>query len=145
MTVLSSLLLAVLLATPAAAAPPNIEVYKTPTCGCCTRWVDHIRANGFQATVKDVPSTAEYRRERGIPDRLQSCHTAIVGTYTVEGHVPAADIHRLLKQKPKARGLAVPGMPLGSPGMEAPRREAYSVLLVLTDGTTKVFRTYSGD
>jgi hypothetical protein len=134
-----------LLATAAFAAPIPIHVYKTPTCGCCSKWVDHMRASGFQPSVKDVPSTVEYRRARGIPDKLQSCHTAIVGAYTVEGHVPAADVHRLLKEKPKAKGIAVPGMPLGSPGMEGPRRDAYSVFLVLNDGTTKVFRSYSGD
>src|SRR5918992_543484 len=104
------------------AAAPAVSVYKTRTCGCCAKWVDHLKANGFAPTVTDVPSTAEYRKKYGVPEQLLSCHTAVVGGYTVEGHVPAADIHRMLKQKPKAKGLAVPGMPLGSPGMEAHRK-----------------------
>lgn len=127
------------------AAEPQISVYKTRTCGCCGKWVDHLRANGFDATVTDVPSTAEYRKKYGVPDELQSCHTAVVGGYTVEGHIPAADIHRLLKTKPKAKGLAVPGMPLGSPGMEAARRDPYSVLLFTDDGKVTVFQKYPGD
>jgi hypothetical protein len=128
-----------------AAPPPQVNVYKTRTCGCCSKWVDHLKANGFAPVVKDVPSTAEYRKQYGVPDQLLSCHTAIVGGYTVEGHVPAADIHRLLKTKPKAKGLAVPGMPLGSPGMEAARRDTYSVLLFTPDGKTSVFKKYQGD
>jgi hypothetical protein len=104
-----------------------------------------LKANGFTPTVTDVPSTAEYRKKYGVPEQLMSCHTAVVNGYTVEGHVPAPDIHRMLKQKPKAKGLAVPGMPLGSPGMEAARRDAYSVLLFNPDGTTSVFQRYSGD
>ena len=127
------------------AAGPQISVYKTRTCGCCAKWVDHLKANGFTPLVIEVPSTAEYRKKYGVPDQLTSCHTAVVSGYTVEGHVPAADIHRMLKQKPKATGLAVPGMPLGSPGMEAGRRDAYSVLLFKADGTTSVFQKYPGD
>ena len=127
------------------AAGPQIEVYKTRTCGCCAKWVEHLKANGFTPTVTDVPSTAEYRKKYGVPDQLLSCHTAVVNGYTVEGHVPAADIHRMLKTKPKAKGLAVPGMPLGSPGMEAARKDAYSVLLFKADGTTSVFQKYPGD
>src|SRR5262245_9592982 len=87
-----------------AAAPYQVNVYKTPTCGCCGKWVEHLKANGFAATVKDVQSTAEYRRQYGVPEQLQSCHTAVVDGYTIEGHVPAADIQRLLKEKPKAKG-----------------------------------------
>ena len=137
---------ALLLASlPALSAGPQISVYKTKTCGCCGKWVEHLKANGFTPVVTDVPSTAEYRQKYGVPDQLMSCHTAVVNGYTVEGHVPAADVHRLLKQKPKAKGLAVPGMPLGSPGMEANRRDAYSVLLFRADGTTSVFQKYSGD
>ena len=127
------------------AAPPEVDVYKTRTCGCCAKWVDHLKANGFAPRVMDVPSTAEYRKQYGVPEKLQSCHTAVVGGYAIEGHVPAADIHRLLKQKPKAKGLAVPGMPAGSPGMETGRRDAYSVLLFNTDGSTSVFQKYPGD
>jgi hypothetical protein len=124
------------------AAAPQITVYKTVTCGCCGKWVEHLQANGFKPVVHDVPSTAEYRVKHGVPDQLQSCHTAVVGGYTIEGHVPAADIHRLLKQKPRAKGLAVPGMPMGSPGMEGPRREAYAVLLFQASGATTVFQRY---
>jgi hypothetical protein len=134
-----------LAALPALAAGPQVIVYKTPTCGCCGKWVEHLKANRFEPVVKDVPSTAEYRRQYGVPDKLLSCHTATVGGYTIEGHVPAADIHRLLKTRPQAKGLAVPGMPLGSPGMEAGRRDAYSVLLFQADGSTSVYQKYPGD
>jgi len=127
------------------AAPPQVNVFKTTTCGCCAKWVDHMRANGFNPIVKDVPSTAEYRLRYRVPDQLQSCHTAIVDGYTIEGHVPAADIHRLLRTRPKAKGLAVPGMPLGSPGMESSRRDSYSVLLFTSDGGASVFKKYTGD
>ena len=122
-----------------------MTVYKTRTCGCCGKWVEHLRANGFDVTVNDVPSTAEYRKKYGVPDALASCHTAVVNGYTVEGHIPAADIHRLLKQRPKGKGIAVPGMPMGSPGMEGPRRQAYSVLLFQADGSTSVFEKHAGD
>ena len=127
------------------AAGPAVTVYKTRTCGCCSKWVDHLKAKGFAPTVKDVPSTAPARKEFGVPDKLLSCHTAVVDGYTVEGHVPAEDIHRMLKQRPKAKGLAVPGMPNGSPGMEGAGRQAYSVLLFKADGTTTVFQKYPGD
>jgi hypothetical protein len=127
------------------AAAPQVNVYKTRTCGCCAKWVEHLKASGFSPQVTDVPSTAEYRRQYGVPDQLQSCHTATVGGYTIEGHVPAADIHRLLKQRPKGKGLAVPGMPMGSPGMEGARRDAYSVFLFDSDGRTSVFQKYPGD
>jgi hypothetical protein len=130
---------------PVQAAGPKINVYKTTTCGCCGKWVEHLKANGFTPVVTDVPSTAEYRRKYGVPEQLLSCHTATVGGYSVEGHVPAADIQRLLKEKPKAQGLAVPGMPLGSPGMEAARKDPYSVLLFTSDGRTTVFQKYPGD
>lgn len=125
------------------AAPPAMVVYKTRTCGCCSKWVDHLKANGFTVTVNDVPSTADYRRKYGVPEQLQSCHTGVVNGYAIEGHVPAADIQRLLKKRPKAKGLAVPGMPIGSPGMEqGPRRQAYSVLLFTSDGKASEFQSY---
>ena len=134
-------LLAVALAAPAAGQV--VQVYKTRTCGCCGKWVEHMTANGFDVKVTDVPSTAEYRKKYGVPDRLMSCHTAAVDKYVVEGHVPAADVRRLLKTRPKAVGITVPGMPIGSPGMEqGPRREAYSVLLFDSDGTTTEFQKY---
>lgn len=125
------------------AAGPQVSVYKTRTCGCCSKWVEHMKASGFEVQVTDVPSTAEYRRKLGVPERLQSCHTAVVNGYAVEGHVPAADVHRLLKSATKAKGLAVPGMPIGSPGMEqGPRRQAYSVILFDEKGAVSEFQKY---
>src|SRR6266568_4092514 len=129
---------------PGAAGSP-VNVFKTPTCGCCAKWVEHLRANGFEVTVEDVPSTAEYRQKYGVPEKLASCHTGVVKGYAIEGHVPASDITRLLKTAPKATGLAAPGMPAGSPGMEGPRSDAYSVLLFDAKGDSTVFKTYSGN
>ncbi len=124
-------------------AANEITVYKTTTCGCCVLWVDHLKSSGFQVTVKSVPSTAEYQTKFGVPEKLQSCHTAVVEGYTIEGHVPVSEIQRLLKERPKAKGLAVPGMPMGAPGMEAgDRSDKYSVLLFQADGTTSVYREY---
>lgn len=126
-----------------AANRPEIEVWKAPTCGCCKDWVTYLEANGFSVKVFDTGNTV-MRARLGIPERLGSCHTARVGGYAIEGHVPAQDIHRLLAQRPKAIGLAVPGMPIGSPGMDGPaygnRRDPYDVLLVNSDGTPSVFR-----
>ena len=102
-----------------AQAKPAIEVWKDPNCGCCKDWVTYLEANGFQVRVHDSGSNAA-RARLGIPEKLGSCHTAQVGGYAIEGHVPASDIHRLLKERPKAVGLAVPGMPVGSPGMDGP-------------------------
>ena len=126
------------------AAGPQMIVFKTPTCGCCGKWVDHMKANGFEAKVNEVPSTAEYRRKFGVPEKLLSCHTAVVQGYAIEGHVPAEDVLRLLKLKPKGKGLAVPGMPIGSPGMEqGARRDPYSVLLFDEKGGVSEFKRYS--
>jgi hypothetical protein len=127
------------------AAGPEVTVYKVSTCGCCAKWVEHLKMNGFQVTVHELPDTTEISRKSGVPDALHSCHTAIVDGYTIEGHVPAADIQRLLKERPSAKGLAVPGMPLGSPGMEGSRKDAYNVLLFSEDGKTSVFQKYAGD
>ena len=117
----------------------GIEVYKNQYCGCCHEWIKHLEKNGFKVTANDVPDTAPVRESLGIPVKLGSCHTAKIGGYAIEGHVPAADIKRLLKEKPKAIGLAVPGMPAGSPGMESPNPQPYNTLLVMKDGTTKVW------
>src|SRR5436309_3327376 len=125
-----------------AAAGPAINVFKTATCGCCGKWVEHLRTNGFEVNVQNVPSTAEYRQRYGVPDKLQSCHTAVIGRYVIEGHVPAREIQRLLKSGAKSKGLAVPGMPAGSPGMEGSRSDAYSVLLFEADGRTSVYQSY---
>lgn len=122
-----------------------VEVWKSPTCGCCKDWVTHLQANGFKVKVNEVGNTSARARLR-IPTSLGSCHTALVGRYAVEGHVPAKDIQRLLKERPDAVGLAVPGMPLGSPGMDGPaygdKRQPYDVLLVANDGSTKIFSSY---
>ena len=128
-----------------APAPVRVTVFKTVTCGCCGKWVEHLQANGFAPVVRDVPSTAPYQEKYGVPARLRSCHTAVVKGYTVEGHVPAADIKRLLKNRPTAKGLAAPGMPLGSPGMEAARHDAYSVLLFTADGLVTEYQKYPGN
>ena len=117
----------------------GIEVYKNQYCGCCHEWIKHLEKNGFKVTANDVPDTAPVRESLGIPVKLGSCHTAKIGGYAIEGHVPAADIKRLLKEKPKAIGLAVPGMPAGSPGMESANPQPYNTLLVMKDGTTKVW------
>ena len=130
------------------AAGPQITVYKLATCDCCGQWAEHLKANGFQATVHQVPSMDKYKVQYGVPKELESCHTAIVDGYTIEGHVPAADILRLLKERPAAKGLAVPGMPLGSPGMEAGRKDTkdtYDVLLFTKDGKISVFQHYEGN
>ena len=124
------------------AALPVIEVYKSASCGCCHGWVDHLRASGFIVNTHDVANPSDYREKFGMPNQLGSCHTAMVQGYVVEGHVPAAEIKRLLAERPKARGLAVPAMPLGSPGMEGPRSDPYDVLLVRMDGNYSVYRHY---
>ena len=126
-----------------AQAETHMVVYKTSTCGCCGNWVEHLRANGFDVEVHDVNDIVTEGRRLGVPDNLRSCHTGSIGGYAIEGHVPAADIKRLLAEKPQAKGLAVPGMPVGSPGMEnGSYVERYSVLLFSTDGTNKVYSTY---
>jgi hypothetical protein len=138
---IGSLLVALpLLAT---AAAPVVEVYKSPTCGCCEEWIKHLRANGFTVQAHDVPDTAKYRAKFGMPDQLGSCHSATVQGYALEGHVPAPDIKRLLATRPKAKGLAVPGMPSGSPGMDAPRHDAYDVVLVQESGKATVYKHYA--
>lgn len=114
-------------ATPALAALPPVTVYKDANCGCCTAWARHLSDAGFDVTTRDVTDLPERKRALGVPARLGSCHTAQVGGYVVEGHVPAASIKRLLQEKPAASGLAVPGMPIGSPGMEGPNPEHYEV------------------
>ena len=122
---------------PAAAA--TIEVIKTATCGCCSKWVEHLRKHGFTVRVKDVADVTPTARALGVPDELRSCHSARIGGYAVEGHVPAADIKRLLREKPKAAGIAVPGMPLGSPGMEGGGKQRYSTVIFQRDGKHRLF------
>jgi hypothetical protein len=122
------------------AAAQVIEVAKSPTCGCCTAWVDHLRAAGFEVRVTDVADLTPTARRLGVPDHLRSCHTASIAGYAIEGHVPAADIRRLLAERPDAAGLAVPGMPMGSPGMEhGGMREPYATILFTRGGRQSVF------
>ena len=129
--------------TPAAAADrPVITVYKSPRCGCCGAWVEHLKKNGFDARVHEVPDVTSYRAKFGVPEALGSCHTAVVGGYAIEGHVPSADIKRLLRERPKARGIAVPAMPLGSPGMPEPRKDPYETLLFDASGKYVVFEQH---
>ena len=127
-----------------------VEVWKDPNCGCCQDWIDHMQANGFVVTSHNSGNNA-VRAKLGLPVELGSCHTALVGGYVVEGHVPAADVHKLLKAQPKALGITVPGMPIGSPGMDgavyAGRKDPYDVLLVskntIRSGvSTQVFTSY---
>lgn len=127
----------------AADALPEVHVYKSPTCGCCSAWVDHLKAAGFPVKVTEVGDTTAARKRHGLPDRFGSCHTAIVAGYVVEGHVPAAEIKRLLAMKPAAIGLAVPAMPVGSPGMEVGgRQDPYDVFLIDKNGRETVFAHY---
>lgn len=128
----------------AAAAAPTVIVNKTPTCGCCGVWVKHLQAAGFSVQVNDMENLAPIKERVGVPFGVGSCHTAEVAGYFVEGHVPADDIKRLLRERPQAKGLAVPGMPAGSPGMEVAsgRVDRYDVLLVGTDGKTAVYATH---
>lgn len=128
-----------------AQADTKMIVYKTSTCGCCGKWVEHLQSNGFEVDVREVNDIVTEGRRLGVPDNLRSCHTGSIGGYAVEGHVPAVDIKRLLAEEPDAKGLAVPGMPIGSPGMEnGSYVERYSVLLFNADGTSEVYSTYGG-
>jgi len=129
-----------------AQSKPVVEVFKTPACGCCDDWVKHLEANGFQVTPINVPDLAPVRARLGMPAKYGSCHTARVGGYLVEGHVPAREVRRLLRERPKAIGIAVPGMPIGSPGMDGPiykgLQQPYDVLLVQHDGSARVYASY---
>ncbi len=128
-----------------AAATATVDVYKSPTCKCCAKWVDHMRDHGFTVKTHDV-GNKEIREKSGISDTLGSCHTALVNGYAIEGHVPAPDIIRLLKEKPKAIGLSVPDMPHGTPGMEGARSDPYNVLLIKERGeerkNTTIYNRY---
>lgn len=121
----------------------RITVWKTPDCGCCGAWVAHLRTGGFEVVTHDVKDTAPVRKRLGLPVRYSSCHTAQAGAYVLEGHVPAREVRRILREKPQAIGLAMPGMPVGSPGMEmGETRDAYDVLLVVADGSSRVYQSY---
>ena len=124
---------------------PAMEVFKSPTCGCCSKWVEHVRAGGFTVKVTDLSDDAlsALKEKHGIPRTAQSCHTGLVDGYVVEGHVPVAEVQRLLKERPAVAGIAVGGMPLGSPGMEVPgqRPQTYNVVTFDKTGALKVFST----
>lgn len=123
---------------------PMVTVYKTPTCGCCSLWVDHLKANGFSVQTYDLDDLSVTKAQLGVPGNLSSCHTAVVGGYVVEGHVPAEDVKRLLAERPNVTGLAVPGMPIGSPGMEVEGRpnDRYQVVAFDKRGGQSVFATH---
>lgn len=143
-TLLITVLLCACSRSPGTAAPV-ITVYKSPSCECCLQWVTHLEENGFVVKIESQEELRSVRARLGVPDRLAACHTGVVNGYVVEGHVPAEDIKRLLVEKPAAKGIAVPGMPLGSPGMEqGGRRDPYLVLLFQSDGRTSVFAQHGG-
>jgi hypothetical protein len=121
---------------------PTITVYKDPDCGCCKNWIEHLIKHGYRVKANDTRELKKVKRSLGIPEKLEACHTALVGAYLIEGHVPAGDIDRLLKTKPKVAGLAVPGMPAGSPGMEMGARQPYSVISFDRTGRTAVFASH---
>jgi hypothetical protein len=141
----SALLLLPITGALAASARPLVEVWKDPSCGCCKDWVSILQANEFEVRVHET-SNADMRARLGIPVKLGSCHTATVAGYAIEGHVPVREIERLLRDKPKAVGLTVPGMTIGSPGMDGPayggRKDPYDVLIVLADGSSSVYQSY---
>lgn len=146
LTGLASGIGAAMLARPALAARGQMEVFKSPTCGCCSAWVEHMVGAGFEAVARDVDQETLWslKDRAGVTPELSSCHTAFVDGYFIEGHVPASDVHRLLAERPDALGLTVPGMPIGSPGMEmGNQRDAYNTLLVLRDGSTEIFQRHA--
>lgn len=120
----------------------SITVYKSPTCGCCTKWVRHLQDNGFEVEAINRSDMSDVKSEAGVPRQLASCHTAVIGGYVIEGHVPAPDIKRLLEERPDVAGLTVPGMPMGSPGMEGHRQDKYEVLTFTRSGDTTTFSRY---
>jgi hypothetical protein len=123
---------------------PNVTVYKDPSCGCCAKWVEHLKQNGFTTKVIESKNLEDVKTQNHVPRQARSCHTALVNGYAIEGHVPAADVQRLLKERPAIAGLAVPGMPIGSPGMEVPGRKTqpFDVLSFDKDGQTRVFASH---
>lgn len=131
------------LAAPALAGEGSVTVYKSPTCGCCEAWIDHLEDNGFEVETRDVRDVVPHKIEHGVTPQLASCHTALVDGYVIEGHVPASDIKRLLAERPAVKGLSVPGMPVGSPGMErGDRVDPYDVLSFDGEGETDVYSSY---
>lgn len=148
--ILAALIATVALTTAPAAqqrrpADPVVEVFKTSTCGCCSKWIDHLKSAGFNVSFIDMPQTEldKLKAKRGVPASVHSCHTALLGRYVLEGHIPASEVKRLLREKPDVVGIAVPGMPPGSPGMEVADRDlpTYNVLSFDKQGKTRVFST----
>jgi hypothetical protein len=135
----TAVILSALTAPTLAQGPLAMTVYKSPTCGCCAKWVEHIKKAGFAVTVKDMPNVGEVKYARGVPAELASCHTAVVGNYVIEGHVPADVVQKLLKEKPAVAGLAVGGMPMGSPGMEGSYTDRYDVVAFDKNGNKRVY------
>jgi hypothetical protein len=130
---------------PGSSVPPTpMTIYKSSSCGCCAKWVDYVRGNGFEPTVQDEEDMDAIKAQLGVPVGVRSCHTAIVGKYLIEGHVPASDIRRLLVEQPRVSGLAVPGMPSGTPGMATPGAKiaGFEVVAFQLDGATKGFARY---
>lgn len=122
--------------------PTRVVTWRSPSCGCCEKWAEHLEASGFRVELREVRDVAPVKATHGVPPALAACHTALVEGYVVEGHVPAADVARLLAERPAIRGLAVPGMPEGSPGMEGPNPERYQVLSFDDAGHVEVFATH---
>jgi hypothetical protein len=139
-------MLALLMASTSASSQqrtPSVTVYKDRSCSCCKKWIAHLEANGFKTVVKEVDGTAPYQKQFHVPANLASCHTAVVDGYTLEGHVPAREIKKLLSERPKVIGLSVPGMPIGSPGMEGGNRsQAYSVVAFDKSGKATTYASY---
>lgn len=142
LTPIAAALLGVALALPLAARAGGVTVYKTPTCGCCKAWVEHLRAAGFEVQVQDLADVTPHKQRLGVPPPLAACHTAVVDGYVVEGHVPATDVTRLLATRPAITGIAVAGMPMGSPGMEYGPAVAYDVIAFKPDGTLDLFASH---
>ena len=135
-----AVLLALLVPTAWAAPPlPTVTVYKSPSCVCCGRWIEHMKANGFPMVVHDAEDITAHKVRLGVPPAMGSCHTAEVSGYLVEGHVPAADVKRMLAEKPDAKGLVLPGMPQSAPGMDAMIESPYDVLLLGNDGRAAIY------
>ena len=132
----------ILLVSCRSADPGTITVYKTPTCGCCGKWIEHLEAGGFAVEAIDVENVGQIKKKNGVPAELASCHTALVDGYVIEGHVPAEDVKRLLEERPEIAGLAVPAMPIGSPGMEGPNPEPYDVIAFTEEGSAHTYASH---
>lgn len=139
---IAGLACALAVASAIAAGLPEAVVYKSPTCGCCGSWVDHMKASGFKVKVIEQDDVTPVKQRYGVPDHLASCHTALIGGYVVEGHVPASTVKRMLKEKPSAVGVSVPGMPIGAPGMPGPNPESFSTQIFDERGRARVYETF---